>query len=214
MRVIAVPVKSLARAKQRLAPLLSPLERAALTLAMMEDVLDATQSVPGWETWVVSPDEAVLEVAARRGVFPVVEARPPLSSALRQVEREAVDRRVTQLAVVLADVAFATPRAVTSALATLGPVVVAPAHRDGGTNLLLRRPPRVIPARFGRDSLRRHRESAGARGLPVSVVDDPELAFDLDDPRDVAELLATGPRGRTRACLERLEAGARLAARR
>ena len=53
MRVIAVPVKSLSKAKSRLAPILSPLERGAVTLAMLEDVLDATLAVPGWETWVV-----------------------------------------------------------------------------------------------------------------------------------------------------------------
>jgi 2-phospho-L-lactate guanylyltransferase len=212
MRVIAVPVKSLSRAKTRLAPALSPLERAALTLAMMEDVLDATQSVPGWETWVISPDEAVLEVTARRGATPIPEARPPLAAAVRQVEEEAGARGVTQLAVLLADVPLATPPALIAALSTLGPVVLAPSRRDGGTNLLLRRPPRAIPARFGRDSYRRHRESATARGLPASVVDDPALAFDLDLPEDIDAVLASSAKGRTRASLERLRAGARLPA--
>ena len=44
--MIAVPVKSLSRAKTRLSRVLTPLERAALTLAMLEDVLDAALSVP------------------------------------------------------------------------------------------------------------------------------------------------------------------------
>src|SRR2546423_412152 len=89
MRIVAVPVKSLAEAKTRLAPALAPLERAALTLAMLEDVLDATTGVAGWQTWVISPDEAVLEIAARRGVRPMLEDKPPLSNAIRQVEQEA-----------------------------------------------------------------------------------------------------------------------------
>ena len=63
MRVIALPVKSLSEAKGRLDPVLSPLERGALTLAMLEDVLDVTLGLTGWETWVVSPDEAVREIA-------------------------------------------------------------------------------------------------------------------------------------------------------
>ena len=67
MRILAVPVKSLTEAKARLAPALAPMERAALTLAMLEDVLDATGQLAGWTTWVISPDEVVLEVAARRG---------------------------------------------------------------------------------------------------------------------------------------------------
>src|SRR5207244_7469810 len=128
MRVIAVPVKSLSRAKSRLSPLLSPLERAALTLAMLEDVLDATLEVPGWESWVVSPDEAVLEVAVRRGAHPLAEVKPPLSAAVRQVEDEAVDRGVDALAVVAADLALLSVAALAEALHTLVPGVLAPSR--------------------------------------------------------------------------------------
>src|ERR687885_506785 len=67
MRVVAIPVKPLSRSKSRLAPELTPLERGALTLAMLEDVLDVTLEVPAWDTWVVSADEAVLEIPAPRG---------------------------------------------------------------------------------------------------------------------------------------------------
>src|ERR671919_3131059 len=88
MRVVAVPVKSLERAKGRLSGVLAPLERAALTLAMLEDVLDACMAQPGWQTWVVSPDEAVLEVSARRRARPVAEEDPGLLAALPQVEEE------------------------------------------------------------------------------------------------------------------------------
>ena len=66
MRVLAVPVKSLERAKNRLSSVLSLGERAALSLVMFEDVLDACLAQPDWETWVVSRDEAVLEIGARR----------------------------------------------------------------------------------------------------------------------------------------------------
>ena len=65
MRILTVPVKALAHGKSRLAPALAPLERAALSLAMLEDVLDPAQAQPGWDVWVVSPDDAVLEIAAR-----------------------------------------------------------------------------------------------------------------------------------------------------
>ena len=60
MRAIAIPVKPLTRAKTRLSSDLTALERGGLTLAMLEDVLDAALAVPGWETWVVSADEVVL----------------------------------------------------------------------------------------------------------------------------------------------------------
>jgi len=215
VRAIAVPVKSLSRAKSRLAPILSPLERAALSLALLEDVLDATLDVPGWEVWVVSPDEAVLEVAVRRGVTPIFERKPPLAAAIRQTEEEAVERGNAALAVLPADLPLLTAGELSAALQTLGPVVASPASTDGGTNLLLRRPPRAIPARFGPDSFRKHAHSAGSRGLPFSVVESPGLAFDLDLPEQVPTVLAEARQGRTAGSLlelgieERLEALAR-----
>jgi len=212
VRVIAIPVNTLSKAKSRLAPELTPLERGALTMAMLEDVLDASLGVNGWETWVVSPDEVVLEIAVRRGARSVAEDKPPLSAAIRQVERLAGEREADALAVLPGDVALVTADALGSALRTLGPVVLARSNDEVGTNLLLRRPPGAIPARFGPDSFRCHLELATARGLPAAVVDRRELSFDLDLPSDILTLLATGRRGRTRAvCLE-MDLGERLSA--
>jgi 2-phospho-L-lactate guanylyltransferase len=188
VRAIAVPVKSLARSKSRLAPLLAPLDRAALSLALLEDVLDAATAVPGWEVWVVSPDEAVLEIAVRRGVTPILERKPSLTAAVRQAEDE-----------------------LAAALRTLGPVVASPATTGGGTNLLLRRPPRAIPARFGPDSFRKHEQSARSRGLPFAVVESPGLAFDLDLPEHVGRVLEEARRSRTATTLRELRANGRLA---
>lgn len=201
MRVIAVPVKSLERAKGRLSAVLQPLERAALTLAMLEDVLDACMALPGWQTWVVSPDEAVLEVSARRRARPVPEEDPGLLAAIRHVEEETAG--ADALAVVLGDLPLLTVEALEMALHTLGPVVAVPSESDAGTNVLLRRPPRVIPARFGTDSFRKHQEAAEVLGVPFSSVEAPELAFDLDRPADIVRLMDEGGPGRTRAaCLE------------
>jgi len=212
MRVVAVPVKSLSRAKTRLSPALTGLERGALTLAMLEDVLDAALSVPGWETWVVSPDEVALEIAAGRGARPIAEAKPPLANAIRQVEAKAKEEGSNALAILPADVPLVTVNTLHEALRTLGAVVLARSADGLGTSLLLRRPPRAIPARFGPDSFRRHVELAQARGLPVSIVERRELSFDVDRPDDILTLLADGRRGRTREVCLQMDLGARLRA--
>ena len=212
MRVVAVPVKSLPRSKTRLSPALTGLERGALTLAMLEDVLDAALSVPGWETWVVSPDEVALEIAAGRGARPIPEAKPPLANAIRQVETKAKEDGANALAVLPADVPLVTVDTLHEALRTLGAVVLARSADGSGTSLLLRRPPRAIPARFGPDSFRRHVELAEARGLPVSIVERRELSFDVDRPDDILTLLADGRRGRTREVCLQMDLGARLRA--
>ena len=210
MRVLAIPVKSLSRAKSRLSPALSPLERGALTLAMLEDMLDVTLGLPGWETWVVSPDEVALEIAARRGATPIPEERGPLSAAIRQVETLAKASEADALAVLPGDLPMVTAEALHAAVRTLGAVVLAPASDGTGTSLLLRRPPKAIPSRFGPDSFRRHRDLAAARGLPVAVVELPELAFDLDRPDDILRLLTDGHGGRTREVCLQMDLGARL----
>lgn len=210
MHVVAVPVKALARAKRRLAAVTSPLERGAIALAMLEDVLDATLAVHPWETWVISPDEVVLEVAAGRGARPVPEEKGPLGAAIRQVEHLAIDREVDALAIVPGDLPLLTTEALAGALRTVGPVVVAPASAGAGTNLLLRRPPRAISARFGRDSFARHLEAAAARGLPVSIVRDDALGFDLDEPGDILGVLDAADGGRTRRVLAEMEVASRI----
>jgi len=202
VQVLAVPVKRLERSKSRLSPLLSPAERAVLTLAMLEDVLDACLEQRDWAVWVVSGSEAALEVAARRGARPVTEEGESLLQAARQAAAGVTGRR-DALAVLLGDLPLLTGDSLARALATPGAVVASAADSDGGTNLLLRRPASVIPARFGRASFAKHRWAARRARVGFATAEHPELAFDLDRPPDVARFLSAGRRGRTRsACLE------------
>ena len=210
MRIVAIPVKALSRAKSRLAPALSSLERGALTLAMLEDVMDATQAVSGWDTWVVSPDEVALEIAARRGVRAIPETRPSLSNAIRQVEALAKEQEADALTILPGDLPLVTAEALHHGFRTLGAVVLARSADGMGTSFLLRRPPRTIPARFGPDSFRRHVDLANERGLPVAVLERLELSFDLDRPGDILTLLSDGRRGRTREVCVQMDLGERL----
>jgi 2-phospho-L-lactate guanylyltransferase len=213
VRAIAIPVKSLVHAKSRLSSLLTPLERGALALAMYEDVLDATLAVDGWETWVVSADESILEIAMGRSAEGISEQRPSLRSAIHQIEAEAAARQTEALAILHADTPFVTSDALRATLRTLGPVVIAPSADERGTNLLLRRPPATIPSRFGSDSFRRHLETAAERGLPTAIVEREELSFDLDEPGDILTVLETRRPGRTLDVCRDMDLAGRLAAR-
>jgi 2-phospho-L-lactate guanylyltransferase len=202
MQVVAVPVKALPRSKGRLAPLLTPSERAALTLALLDDVLAACTGQAGWETWVVSPDPDVLEAAAVCGAEPVRDEQGSLLGAVRQLERRAAGS-LDALAIVLGDLPDLTRGDVRVALAPTAPVVLAPAASDGGTNFLLRRPSEAIPARFGRRSFARHRWEAARRGLELAEIRTPGLAHDLDRPADLARLIGSEHPSLTRSvCLQ------------
>ncbi len=213
MRAIVLPVKSLDTSKSRLAPVLEPMERAALTLAMLEDVLDASLAAPGWTTWVISPDEAVLEVAITRGSIAIAEREGPLGAALRQTDEKAAGLGLESLAVLLPDTCLLTPVALVRALHIPGPVVLAPDADGHGTNLLVRRPPGAIPALFGPGSADQHRGAAAAAGMDVADVRTPELAFDLDAPDDILTVLQHPRNTRTREVLRALKVEDRMSAR-
>jgi 2-phospho-L-lactate guanylyltransferase len=203
VQVLAVPVKPLERAKTRLATVLSAPERARLTLAMLEDVMDAATAQRGWDVWVVSADRAVLRTAARRGVRARLETAGSLLGAVRETESELGPEDV--LAVLLADLPLLDAVGLAGGLraAAEARVAAAPAASDGGTNLLVRRPAGAIPARFGRESLARHAAEAVRAGLPMRRIHEPGLAFDLDRPADLERVLAEGRAGRTlEACQE------------
>jgi 2-phospho-L-lactate guanylyltransferase len=204
MHVIAVPVKPLARAKHRLAPLLSPAERSMLTLALFDGVLEAAVAQSSWEPWVVSSAPEVLRRAARRGAWPVHDHGGSLLGAVRQVENELRRRDdKADLAVLLADLPLITPPALAEALERPGSVVAVAADSNGGTNFLLRRPGSIIPARFGRSSFEKHCSEAYRAGVSFHEVTSARLAFDLDTPLDLARLLGTAVGGPAlAACLD------------
>jgi 2-phospho-L-lactate guanylyltransferase len=216
VNVVAVPVKRLAAVKRRLSPILSAAERAALTLAMLEDVLAACAEQAAWQTWVVSAAPEALAMAERVGARPVEDEGRSLLQAIHQVEGM-VRGRSSWLAVLLADLPTLSAGSLGEALALAegqddgDGVVAAPAGSDGGTNLLVRRPATAIPARFGRSSFARHRQEARIRGVPFLEVVLPQLAFDLDRAEDLATLLASDAAGSSRARATCLDMG--LAAR-
>ena len=197
-----MPVRRLDASKSRLAPLLTPRERAALTLAMLRDVLSACERQPEWHTWVISADPVVLEVAVRAGARGVPDTAGTLLGAVHEVERRTAGR-ASRLAILLADLPWITADALRRALEPADTVVGVRAASDGGTNLLVRRPPTVIPARFGASSFERHEHAAARAGLVVRRADSEELAFDLDRPEDVGRMFASRRGGRALdQCLE------------
>jgi 2-phospho-L-lactate guanylyltransferase len=147
----------------------------------------------------VSHAEPALDAARRAGATPVEERGRSLAEAVRQVE-DALGGDGAALAVVLADLPFVTGPALAVALGAAAPVVAAPASSDGGTNVLVRRPPTAIRARFGRSSFAKHWWAARRAGIGFEEVASEELGFDLDRPEDLLRVVAA--RGRAGARTE------------
>ena len=67
-------------------------------------------------------------------------------------------------------------------------VTIAPDRRRTGTNLLRVPTASGFAMRFGRDSLRAHLDECERRSLETWVLDRDDLAFDVDEPEDLASL--------------------------
>jgi len=193
MIAAVVPVKRLDEAKGRLSVLLAPDERRRLALAMLEDVLRALQAVPRIDlVAVVSPDAGALDRATALGAEPLAEQ--PLvrgvNQALSQAAAVLADQGAGVLLVVAADIPTALPADIEALLDGLPArgIAICPTE-DRGTGALALRPPDVIPFRYGRHSSVLHKREAVARRLPARVLHAASLARDVDEPRDLSELL-------------------------
>ncbi len=188
-----IPVR--AAGKERLAPVLSPEQREALVRAMLTDVLAALQGSGLLRAAaVVSPDPAILTLAAGLGARPIAEPAPGrgLNAALALGLAHLAAASAEAVLIVPGDLPQIRTEDVAALLAAppAAPCVRAVPAADGGTSALLLCPPDVIAPAFGPDSFGRHAaaaRSAGATFQPLALA---SLARDLDRPEDLARLLA------------------------
>lgn len=164
--------------KTRLGPFLTGAERRSVARAMLADVLAALSGV-GVEPTVLATDDVEVDVPVR------VDDRP-LTPAVNAV----LAGSDGPVAVVMADLALATPATLDGLLSAEGGVVLAPGL-GGGTNALVARHPEFRVDYHG-VSYRDHCEAARAVGAAVTTVDSFRLAVDVDDPGDLAEVLVHG----------------------
>ncbi|NLV09743.1 2-phospho-L-lactate guanylyltransferase [Halomicrobium mukohataei] len=178
MRVV-VPF-SATEPKTRLAPVLDADERRAFARVMLADVLDALETV--------GVDPTILATEAIDLDRPVIVDDRSLDAAINDL-LAASDEPV---AVVMADLALATPDALDRLLAAEGDVVLAPG-RGGGTNAFVARHP-DFRVDYHDASIRDHRRIARDAGATVTEIDSYRLSTDVDEPADLAEVLLHGER--------------------
>ena len=82
MTIALIPVKRLEESKSRLLPQLPDARRQALTLAMLEDLIEALSKTEGIDRIVVTtPDPLVAQCASRAGAEFLIREEPGLNAA-------------------------------------------------------------------------------------------------------------------------------------
>jgi 2-phospho-L-lactate guanylyltransferase len=175
-----VPVKGLDGAKSRLAPLLSPDDRARLVIAMLEDVVEAcAESDAVDDVLVVTPQPELVP----KGVDVLVDEGVGHASAIAAALAD--PRAAGGAIVVMADCPLVQPESLDALAAAADPVALVPSA-DGGMNAVAMRSPDAVEPAFGiPDSATVTAERARAAGYEPTLLDDPLLALDVDRPEDV-----------------------------
>jgi 2-phospho-L-lactate guanylyltransferase len=192
-----IPLNALDRAKSRLAEVLTPEARRALTLWLAERTLAALRESGVVERIaIVSPDADALAWAEAHGAEPLAQPWRGLNAGLALARAWAARLEAGALLIALGDLPLLTGDEVRRfvAMGRLHPrlVTLAPDRARDGTNLQLARPPEKAPLAYGRGSFARHGALARRAGVPTLVFAAPGAAFDVDQPADVDEVIAAG----------------------
>lgn len=196
MRSILIPVKDLARAKQRLAVLMTQEERTQLAWAMLENTFAAAQCSSADRVAVVTLYQPAIDLAEKFGMEVILETEQISESASVDFgSREVTEcgaEAVLRLPIDLPLITTEDIEAILTADQPLPSVVIVPSRDGTGTNAILRRPPTLFPSHFGPGSLAKHIKEAEAANATCTLLDLPRIALDIDEPDDIVELLNRG----------------------
>ena len=188
-----VPLNVLKKSKARLSPMLKPIEREQLTVAMLKDVLFALRrSKRIRSVTVVSADKNARSICRSFGANFLWEGkRRGLNKGLKLAIGNSERRGASSVLVIHSDLPLLKLREIDEFLEqSQGYSVSLTPSKDGaGTNALFMRPPRVIRPVFGRDSFRRHLTLAMKSNARSRVLRFRGISFDVDKPRDLVDLM-------------------------
>ena len=176
---VVVPLKAFSGAKGRLAAALTPDQRVALVRSMAERVVLAARPLP---VAVACEDDEVAAWARSRGASVVLTPGRGLDGAVEDGVRFFAAQGFSEVVVAHADLPLAEGL---GRLAGFAGVSLVPDRRGDGTNVA------CVPATagfrfaYGPGSCARHAGEAERLGLPLRMLHEPQLAWDVDVPADL-----------------------------
>ncbi len=206
---VLVPAKNTSISKSRLAILLSPEERVALTLAMLRDVLTALNKVRAVNTIHLVTDDPVIKRIGQEFGADIIEDTHmgDLNAALNQARDRLHNICAESCMVLAADLPLVTNRDLETLFEQhqyAPSVTIAPARDDGGTNALVMSPIDLLDFEFGPSSFDRHCKQARLKGCEPSIVRNAGLEFDIDRPQDLNRLISITRGSNTAALISEL----------
>jgi len=205
--VILVPVKDPAKAKARMAAILTAEERSLLAQTMFEDLVAALCALSPERPVVLVTNSEAASARARSLGWRVLWEQEQIS------ESNSVDRASELLARegmagalrIPADVPLIRAQDIQE-LVSIVPdapsALLVPSWDRTGTNALLRRPPDLFPSRFGHNSMVLHTQEAWRAQISLAIVENERIALDLDDAADILRFTELDSETRTGRLLQ------------
>ena len=178
---VLIPVKAFDQAKNRLADTLSPADRARLARDLAERVVRAAAPLP---VFIACEDDAVAQWAASVGATAIRTNGGGLSAVVDQGVVTVAHAGFTMVCIAHGDLPAASDL---GRLVEHAGVTLVPDRHGDGTNILC--VPTAVGFRFayGPGSFRRHVAEAQRLALPIRIVHDDALAWDVDTSADLPQ---------------------------
>lgn len=189
-----IPVKQISQAKQRLSKILSSEERRDFFSAMLEDVLSMMVKIDFFEKIILATNcPHAISIAGRHGITHF-ETGPDdgLNQAAGETVNHLLENGISDMFLIPADIPLITEEEINSAIKahpSAPSLTIIPSRDKLGSNCLLLSPPSRMPLKFGPDSYFRHLEIAKSNGLKINPMELPGFGLDIDEPKDLFQLL-------------------------
>ena len=178
---VLIPIKAFDNAKARLASVLNSTERADLARSLAEGVITACMDV---QVWVICEDNNVEDWALGLGVQVIRNPEDGLNKAAHIGLATVAGLGIEKVLITHSD--LINPAGITSLLEKPGIVLVPDRHLTGTNVIGL---PTYVDFSFsyGQNSFSRHVKESEKFNLPLTIVKDSVLGFDVDNPDDLNE---------------------------
>jgi 2-phospho-L-lactate guanylyltransferase len=181
---VVIPIKAFDHAKERLSGVLTADQRNRLARATAHGVLE---SVRGAHVFVVCNDHDVSDWAQTHGATVVPQSGTGLNAAVQEGITAA--HGYARVMIVHSDLPLPSNLGLllNSTHASDTVTIVPDRHRDG-TNVLIVPTGIDFHCQYGAQSFSAHMTEASKHGLAVEIIEDDELALDIDTPDDLLAL--------------------------
>lgn len=178
---VIIPIKAFEQAKDRLSGVLTAEQRIRLARATALGVLE---SVRGIQVFVVCNDHDVSDWAKTHGATVVTQSGVGLNAAVQAGISAA--HEYSRVMIVHSDLPLpGRLRKLLGATYASNSVTIVPDRHHDGTNVLIIPSGTDFHCHYGAKSFLAHVAEATKLGLAIEVIEDDELAFDIDMPDDL-----------------------------